>query len=273
MPELDFGSAICSATNRWLAETWLDAAGSKGRFLGSIRVNPEDPEGAIAEIERWVSNPRMVQVAVPLEAHKPYGGRQYFKVWETAARYGLPVAVHSDGGAGIDFFPTPNGYPRHFIEYNTMVSMNPFYHISSLIAEGVFERLPDLKFVFADGGHDMLIPLIWRMDQDWPVSGWQIPWVSKRPSHYLQAHVRFCTTRLEGPPLNEAIVGQWEATGQLGELLMFASNYPHWSTMSPSDLPVSLSEPVRRRILGQNAAEYYGSRLMKAPQAIAGQSI
>ena len=170
MPNLDLGSEICAATNAWLADTWLADGAAGQRFRGSIRVNPEDSERAVAEIDRWSDHPGFVQVAVPLESHHPYGHRLYRRLWEAAAVAGLPVAVHSDGGAGTDFPPTPNGYPRFYVEYMTLYPVNFIYHLSSLIAEGVFDRVPDLRFVFADGGHDVLVPLMWRMDVDWPIS-------------------------------------------------------------------------------------------------------
>jgi predicted TIM-barrel fold metal-dependent hydrolase len=72
-PDVDLDSEICAATNRWLSERWLDAGDAHGRFRGSIRVCPRAPERAVAEIERWAEHPAMVQVAVPLHAHHPYG--------------------------------------------------------------------------------------------------------------------------------------------------------------------------------------------------------
>ncbi len=82
------------------------------------------------------------------------------RIWEAAAAHGLPVMVKLDGGSGVDFAPTAVGYPHHFIEYSVLAPINFAYHLISMISEGVFERLPDLRVVFADGGHDMLGPLV-----------------------------------------------------------------------------------------------------------------
>src|SRR5262245_32659618 len=65
LPDADLGAAICAATNDWLAEAWLP---SDPRLLGSIRVDPGEPERAVAEIERWAGHSQMVQVAVPMQA-------------------------------------------------------------------------------------------------------------------------------------------------------------------------------------------------------------
>lgn len=255
-PNLELGSAICAATNDWLADTWLGKWNQHGRFFGSIRVNPGDPEAAVREIERWAGHPKVVQVAVPLEAHRPYGQRVYVPVWEAAAKHRMPVAVHTDGGVGVDLYPTPNGYPRTFIEYNTLLSVNFIYHLASLIVEGVFERLPDLKFVFADGGHDELMPLMWRLDMGWPICRLEAPWVKSRPTSYLRDHVRFCVARLEGPE-SEATVNEWFEFNDGASLLLYASNYPHWSALEPQELYPGLAAEVRRRILSENARELY----------------
>jgi uncharacterized protein len=42
------------------------------------------------------------------------------------------------------------------------------------------------------------------------------------------------------------------------KLLMFATDYPHWDFDSPTRaLPSELSADIKRRILGQNAVEFY----------------
>jgi predicted TIM-barrel fold metal-dependent hydrolase len=256
LPDTDVGNAICSATNLWLTETWLGEWNQEKRWLGSIRVNTRDPEAAVKEIERWAGHPSVVQVAVPMEAHSPYGQRHYFRIWEAASAYGLPVAVHADGGAGADFYTSPNGYPRTYLEYHALYPMTFIYHLASLIAEGVFERLPDVRFVFADGGLDLLAPLMLRMDTDWPISRIETPWVTRAPSDYLREHVRFCSARLEGPS-DPAIRQEWFEVAGIGELLMFASNYPHWTTNAASHLFPELTPENRQRLLKDNASAFY----------------
>jgi predicted TIM-barrel fold metal-dependent hydrolase len=257
LPNLDLGSAVCAATNDWLAATWLGESNADRRFVGTIRVNPLDVDAAIAEVERWAEDPRMVQVGVPLEAQLPYGHRAYLRLWEAVAAARLPVAVHSDGVSGASFHPTPGGFPRHHVEFAALYTNNFVYHLTSLIAEGVFERLPSLRFVFTDGGFDMLMPLMWRMDMDWPITRIEAPWVTKRPSRYLRDHVRFVTARFEGPD-DPHILAEWAQMSDAAELLVFGSGYPRWSATSPAEVLPGLDAGTRRRILVDNAAELYG---------------
>jgi len=256
-PDQDMSSVICSATNDWLSETWLDVPEADGRFLGTIRVNPADPDTAVEEIQRWADHPRMVQVGVPLDAWRPYGQRNYFPIWEAAARYDLPIAVHADGGASANFAPTMVGYPRKHIEYASQESINFTYHLASFIMEGVFERLPNLRVVFADGGHDMVTTLMWRMDADFAIARHEVPWMTKPPGDYLH-HFRFRTSRLEGPAGADEV---WSKLSRASELLMFGSNYPHWTSMGTDQVLEGFTDSERERVLFGNAAEIYTPRL------------
>jgi predicted TIM-barrel fold metal-dependent hydrolase len=44
---------------------------------------------------------------------------------------------------------------------------------------------------------------------------------------------------------------------EAASLLMFASNYPYWSTMSAADALPQVSGPDRQRLLHGNAAALY----------------
>jgi predicted TIM-barrel fold metal-dependent hydrolase len=256
LPDTDRATAICTATNDWMADTWLGRYNSHGRFRGSIRINPGDPAEAIREIERWAGHPHMVQVAVPLQAQHPYGQRAYFPIWEAAARHHLPVAVHADGGAGIEFWPSAVGYYRTYVEYRTLYPANSVYHLVSLIAEGVFERLEGLVFVFADGAYPLLAPLMWRMDKNWRPTHRDAPWTTRPPTSYLPHHVRFCTDRFE-VPADTGECAEWiEMTGA-GDLLLFASNYPCWDFYNPRQAFEDIPPNVRQRVLADNARLLY----------------
>lgn len=260
-------TAICAATNEWLADTWLGEWNREERFYGSICVNPRDPEAAVAEIRRWGSHPAMAQVVVPMLVHVPYGQRVYHPIWAEAAAHGLPVAVRADGGTGLEFPPTPVGYPRHFIEYASLASANFGTHLASLIAEGVFETYPALKVVFADGGHDVLTQLIWRLDTTFPACRGETPWVRRMPSEYLADHVRFVSARHEEPNLEGPALEDWTRISHADHLLMFGSHFPHWTTMRPADLLPGLPATTRSRLLGGNAADFYGDRLRNRAHA------
>jgi predicted TIM-barrel fold metal-dependent hydrolase len=242
--------------NDWLLDRWLEPDTS-GRFRGTIRVNPEDVRGAVAEIERLADHPKMVQVGVPLQSREPYGKPMFEPIWEAAAAHGLPVAVHINGGNGVDHAPTFAGHAYTYPGYAAFMPLNSFVHLATLIIEGTFGRLPDLQFVFADGGYDMLTPLMWRLDTFWMSMRDQTPWVDRYPSEYLPDHVRFCSSAFDGPT-DEKHAERWLDFTDKADLLMYGSSYPHWSTSKPDNVVAGLNDVQREKVLWRNASDLYG---------------
>lgn len=251
-----FEAAIAAATNEWLAATWLGEHNELGRYKGSIRVCPRSPQHAVEEIERWADHPHFVQVAVPLESHVAYGEQVYFPIWRAAAERGLPVAVHADRAGGVLLPPTTQGYPRYFLEEYSQQPLYGMVQVCSLIAHGVFERLPSLMFVLADGGFDYAQTLTWRMDKEWRSSNSEVPWLTKPPRLYLQEQVRFVVQRGDGPENMESWQ-QFVSKQSLSERLMFGSNYPSWDYLAPDELSVGLDPELREKIMGGNARKLY----------------
>ena len=245
--------AVMKATNEWLAETWLDAD-STGRFRGSIYVSPSNVAASISEIERWAQHPKFVQIAVPLHVHKPYGEEEYFPIWEAAAAHDLPVAIHGDGSGGVEYDASIAGPPTHFLEYQTLFPVNAMVHLSSLISEGVLDRLPGFKVVLTDGAAGVLIPFLWREDAKLRSLKEETPWVETRPSDAIGAQVRFILRR-DDIPNDEAGLGHLLQLSGAPSALLFGSNFPMWDMIGTDAFEVA--EPVRTQITGQNALDTY----------------
>jgi len=261
-PAADQGDAICAAYNDWLAATWLSDTVDGVEYFGTIRVNPMNAAGAAKEIARWADHPRMIQVGVPVESHHPYGQRYYLELWEACAAHNLPVAIKAEGGVGVEYFPTMTGLPRTHIEFSALHRDRFYFHLASFIAEGVFDRFPDLRIIFSDGGFDMMTPAMWRMDMDWPITRTEVPWVKRLPSEYLREHVRFVTNSLEGPPGEDPdLVAEWVERTDAAHLLVYGSGYPLWSSMAPAEVFPHLGAEDRARILSGNAEALYGPRI------------
>jgi predicted TIM-barrel fold metal-dependent hydrolase len=249
-------SRICAAVNDWLLDRWLEPD-STGRFLGTIRVNPEDVKGAVEEIERLADHPKMVQVGIPLQSREPYGKPMFEPIWDAAAAHGLPVAVHVNGGNGVDHAPTFAGHAYTYPGYAAFMPLNSFVHLATLIIDGMFGRHPGLRFVFADGGYDILTPLMWRLDTFWMSMRDQTPWVDRYPSEYLRDHVRFCSSALDGPT-DAGHAERWLDFTDKADLLMYGSSYPHWSSSKPDDAVAGLNDVQRQKVLWRNASDLYG---------------
>lgn len=192
-----------------------------------------------------------------MQSREPYGKPMFEPIWEAAAAHGLPVAVHINGGNGVDHAPTFAGHAHTYPGYAAFMPLNYFVHLATLIIEGVFGRLPDLKFVFTDGGYDILTPLMWRLDTFWLSMRDQTPWVDRYPSEYLPGHVRFCSSAFDGA-LEPGQTQRWIEFSGKSDLLMYGSSYPHWSTSSPETAAVGLDATQRDQVLWRNASELYG---------------
>jgi predicted TIM-barrel fold metal-dependent hydrolase len=256
-PDPDFGTALAAATNDWLAETWLGEYNPDGAFKGSILIAQQDPQASAREIGRWAGHPHFVQVMTHSGARAPFGQRQYHPIYEACARHRLPFAIHpGSDGMGINVQPSP-GYPTHYVEWHTCLSLAIQAHLVSFLTEGVFEKFPDFRIVLVESGVAWVAPLLWRLDAYWKALRTEIPWVARIPSAYLRDHVRLTSQPLERPDSDKHLLQALEMM-DAENILMFSSDYPHWDFDSPTHAFPTLAEQARRRIFETNAREWYG---------------
>lgn len=130
-------------------------------------------------------------------------------------------------------------------------------HVISLVCEGVFERFPGLRFVMVEAGFAWLPSLMWRMDKQWKRLGGEIPHVKRPPSDIIRDHIKFTTQPMEEPPRAEHLVRVIEHCGS-DEMLMFATDYPHWDYDSPDRALERLPDGLKRKIFVENARKFYG---------------
>ncbi|MGB3352892.1 MAG: amidohydrolase family protein [Mycobacterium sp.] len=263
MPDRHLGTAIAAAHNEMMVTRWLDHAEFGDRFRGTIRVNPDDIVGALREINKYKDHPRVVQLGVPLQSRELYGKPQYWPLWEAAVDANLPVAVHFEVGSGVMLPPTPNGLTRTYEQFVGFTALNFLYHLMNMIAEGVFERNPALKLVWADGAADMLTPFMWRMDCFGRPHLEQTPWAPKMPSDYLPGHVFFVQGSLDGPG-DVDFAGEWAGFTGKDDMVMYGSSYPHWQ-LNELSVPRAYSAEQRDKLCWRNAAELYGIEVAASP--------
>ncbi|MFZ0833509.1 MAG: amidohydrolase family protein [Mycobacterium sp.] len=256
MPDRHLGTAIAAAHNEMMVSRWLDNDEFGDRFRGTIRVNPDDMAGALREIDKYKDHPRVVQMGIPLQSRELFGKPQFWPLWEAAVDAGLPVAAHIEVGSGIAAAPTPSGNTRTYEQYLGFMALNYLYHLMNMIAEGVFERMPELKFVWADGAADFVTPFIWRMDCFGRPHLEQTPWAPRIPSDYLPGHVYFVQGRFDGPGDAE-FAGEWFGFTGKDDMVMFGSSYPHWHN-GQLTVPTAYSAEQREKFCWRNAAQLYG---------------
>ncbi|TLS52624.1 amidohydrolase [Paenibacillus antri] len=253
-PDPDYGNAVVSAHNEYMADAWLPA---DPRFRGSIVVNHADPQAAANEIDRMAGRPGFVQAIMCSAARLPFGQRCYHPIYEAAERNGLPVAIHpGTEGRGVSGAPTPSGYPTRYMEWHNILPANYMTHVNSLVCEGVFEKFPGLKFVCIEGGVSWLPALMWRMDKNYKGLRSSAPWLKKPPSEYIKERVYFTTQPIEEPGMPEHLHSILDMAG-IEDRVMYSSDYPHWDFDPPNVVASAIPRAIRSKVMGGNAMELY----------------
>jgi len=256
-PMVDYAAAYCHAFNDWTRDVWC---GRDSRFRASVHVAPADPWQAAGEIDGRASDDRFVQVMLPAGARYPFGNRLYDPIYAAAARAGMPICVHFGAeGSGFAAPPTAAGFPTTYFEMRMARPQIAMAHVASLIAEGTFEKFPELQFLFIEHDTFWVPGYMWHMDADWKAVRDYTPWVKRPPSEYLREHIRFGTQPMEEPPTREDLFKliEWMHGD---EILVYASDFPHWDWDEPTTVLTGLAPTLRRKIFSENAQALYRNR-------------
>ena len=186
---------------------------------------------------------RFVQVFMPGRTHEPLGRRKYWPIYEAAAKHGLHIMSHAFGSYGYPI--TGAGQASYYVEEHVGPAQAVQANVISLVAEGVFEQFPTLKFVSVENGFGWIPSLMWRMDATYKLLKDEVPHLKRLPSEYIREHVYLTTQPVEEPHKPQQFVQLLEHFGDMTSNILFASDYPHWDSDDPDfALP---NDPVGRR--------------------------
>ena len=246
----DMAAALCRAVNDWLRAEWLDR---EPRLRGSILIHPQDLTQAVSEIERLAADRRFVQILMLAMGERPLGRREFFPIYAAAERHGLVIAVHA--GSTYRYAPTIVGWPCYQFEDYVAQAQAFENQTVSLIAEGVFQRFPALKFVFLESGVSWLPVTMWRTDKTWRGARPETPWIDRWPSEIIREHIRLTTQPFDAPDA-KAVAQTIERIGS-DDVLLFSTDYPHWQFDGDDVLPDGLPDSTLRKVLIDNAMATY----------------
>jgi predicted TIM-barrel fold metal-dependent hydrolase len=245
----ELATALASAYNDWQVQEWLD---KEARLRGSVHVVTRDPQQAAKEIDRVAEHPSIVQVFLPAVSDCEYGDPFYRPIFEAAVRNNLAVALHHglETRSGV-------GYPRYYVEWHTLAPPQAsISQLVSLIANGLFDRLPELKVVLLETGVAWVPWLMWRFDQQYRENRAEIPWVKRLPSDHMRDSVRLSTQ-----PMGDIKTKQFLQLVEMAKaerMFMFSTDFPHCDADALQNvLPAAVPIDLRRRIMYQNAIETY----------------
>jgi uncharacterized protein len=248
----DAAAALATAVNDWQIERWLDP---EPRLRAAIVVVGQQPSMAVAEIERLSAHRQFVAVYLPVRSAIPYGNRIWWPLLEAATKHGLVVELQFGGSTGVP--ATASGWPTSWMEEYVDMASAFQSQLTSLIAEGAFDRFPELRVSLVESGFAWLPAFMWRFDKGWRGLRREVPWTRRPPSEYVREHVRVTLQPVDGPPEPAELI---RVIDQLGsdELLMFSSDYPHrHCTEELAAVPAGLPDDIADRLLADNARDHY----------------
>lgn len=255
IPDPDYVDALCRAYNDYTDEHWLSR---DPRFCTAIKVPMQDPSLAAREIERWAGHPKVKAVSFWGGAERiPFGQRFYWPIYEAAERHRLPIHVHPATTATIAAgASSAAGQMSNYLQMH--VCLPQFYqaHLVSLVLEGTFEKFPGLRFAFVEGGFGWVPHVVWRMDKEFKGLRQQAPQLRRLPSEYVRDHVKLTTQPIEEPGKIDQLAQMIDMMGG-PDMLMYASDFPHWDFDPPSVLPKRLGDVSLRKIFLENAADFF----------------
>jgi predicted TIM-barrel fold metal-dependent hydrolase len=248
---VEFGAALCSAANDWEVATWCDP---EPRLKAAIQITTEDTEAAIKEIEKRAGDRRFSHVMIPPRGLEPLGRRRYWPILECCAANGYPIALHLGGTSGHP--STGGGWPSFYHEEHPSYPQSKEALVTSLVIEGVFEHIPNLRVALVEGGFAWLPSLSWRLDKTYKTLRDEVPHLKQLPSEYIRQNIWVTTQPIEEPENPDDLLSTCEWIGW--DRIMFSTDYPHWDQDDPRyALKVKVPEKEKRMLFRDNALAFY----------------
>jgi predicted TIM-barrel fold metal-dependent hydrolase len=153
----------CKAYNTWLHEHYLNKS---PRLKGAALIPFQSIDAAIGELRRAVKELGMLGGMLPsngeaIQGH--LGNKIYWPLYEEAQKLDCCLAVHVGclHHLGLDAFSTY--YPAHALGHPFSLMIQA----SGMLAHGVFERFPNLRVAFLEGGATWVPFMMDRLDRSY----------------------------------------------------------------------------------------------------------
>jgi predicted TIM-barrel fold metal-dependent hydrolase len=247
----DMALAVARAVNDWIAKEWLDR---DPRLRASILIPTQNIEFAVDEIERCAKDRRFVQVLVLAMQETPLGRRHWWPIYAAAERHGLPIGIHP--GSTYRHSITSLGWPTYYVEDYASYAQAFQSQVASMVCEGVFAKFPGLKVVLSESGVTWLPGFLWRLAKFWRGVRAEVPWVDQSPADIVRRHVRLTIQPFDAPADPDLIERAIDHL-RSDDILLYASDFPHWQFDGDDAMPPGIPEPLRRKILVDNPLATY----------------
>jgi predicted TIM-barrel fold metal-dependent hydrolase len=209
----------------------------------------------------------MAQILIKAEPRPSWGHPKYDPIWAAATKNDITVSCHLSRGHFEELPFPPVGLPSYNHDFMVTYSLLAANQVMSLIFDGVFDRFPNLRIVFVEHAFTWILPLMWRMDAIYEArKSWMD--IKRKPSEYVKDNIKFTTQPLDYPEdkteLSRAL--EWM---ECDKILLFSSDYPHWTFDDPRWLVKHLPEHARENVMFRNGIATY--HLPETVPALEGQ--
>ncbi|MBL4622084.1 MAG: amidohydrolase [Immundisolibacteraceae bacterium] len=141
-----YAVAVCQAYNDYVGDRYR---GLSDKLLPMALIPMQSPKDAVIELRRAVNELKLPGAMLPSSGLPlPLGHEHYWPVYEEAARLGCVLGVHGgpNGGMGLDGFDSLAA--SHVIHH----PMGLMIACASMVHSGIYEKYPDLKVAYTEGG-------------------------------------------------------------------------------------------------------------------------
>ncbi|MEE9284857.1 MAG: amidohydrolase family protein [Dehalococcoidia bacterium] len=256
--------SMVQAWNTFLGQDFCTVAPDRLIGVGVIPVTGLDD--AIAELKRCKE---MGMRTVTFYTFPNGGGApkpEDDRFWETALSLEMALSGHiTFGDREPNFGGASRGTSAAAVASamaQRLGSVAPTFCLSQLVYSGLFDRLPEIRIYFAETNASWLPHALYMFDDNYRVfSDWFKPDLKMLPSEYIQKHILFGIVR---DPMALRLRDFLPA-----ENLMWGSDHPHSVATFPrsretlADIFDGVSEELKRKILLENPAEFFGLDLDK----------
>jgi len=166
----------------------------------------------------------------------------------------VPIGIHP--GSTYRQSLTSLGWPTFYLEDYTAYAQAFQSQLGSLICEGAFAKFPGLKVVLIESGVTWLPGFMWRLSKFWRGVRAEVPWVDRSPADIVRDHVRLTITPFDAPDdpdVVERVIDQLRSD----DILLYASDFPHWQFDGEDAMPPGLPAGLQRKILVENPLATY----------------
>lgn len=248
--EPDYQAALCRAYNDWVSG-FCRAAPERLKAVAIVPVL--DAKAACEELNRAVAELDLIGVMFPTFLRgRNVADEQFWPIYAEAEKLGVPVALHASGSETGDVGRFGNFLGVHIWSHvpEQMISL------TSCLLAGLPEMFPTLRLGFMESGAGWVPFWMEHLDGEVEKRPWDAPRLKARPSEYMKSGRIFYGCEPEERTI--PYVAQW-----VGEdVLMYASDYPHWDSEWPHTVSElwerdDLTPGLKRKLLCDNALRFY----------------